>query len=188
MKHLKPMRYLKGLCLLVLSIFSQLTHAIDAAEEYEIKAVYFYNLGSFATWPESAFVDNTQVNLCILGEDPFGETLDFIVQKNKTIKERPVMVKRLSKIEQAKGCHLLFIDDSMKPKLDSIFSWLKSQPVLSVSDIKNFVVKGGMIEFYRRDNKVRLQLDPVTLDEAGLKVSAQLMKIAKIVKHQGGGQ
>ncbi|MCK5878073.1 MAG: YfiR family protein, partial [Candidatus Marithrix sp.] len=49
-------------------------------------------------------------------------------------------------------------------------------------DSTSFVIQGGMIQFYERDNKIRLLMDPETIDETGIKVSANLMRVVKVIE------
>src|ERR1700683_2819876 len=45
--------------------------------EYQVKATYLYNFGRFVHWPASAAaVKDDSFPICVLGQDPFGTTLD----------------------------------------------------------------------------------------------------------------
>jgi hypothetical protein len=156
--------------------------ALDAAKEYEIKAAFLFNLGAFVTWPARSF-DNADspFHICVLGNDPFGERLDVITAGQK-ISAHPVKILRVSDTVQAQSCEILFISDSEQLRVQAIFDNLQGRPVLTVGDMDNFVIRGGMVQFYPRNNKIRLMLDPETFSEAGLKPSAHLMRISKRVK------
>lgn len=54
--------------------------AANEEEEYALKSAFLYNFSLFATWPEQNL---TQFNLCIYGQDPFGRTLDLLLQDKK---------------------------------------------------------------------------------------------------------
>ena len=45
----------------------------DDLPEYRLKAAFLYNFAAFTEWP--ADVGST-LNLCVYGQDPFGEDLD----------------------------------------------------------------------------------------------------------------
>jgi hypothetical protein len=76
----------------------------------------------------------------------------------------------------------LFISSSEQKQLASILAAVKSQAILTVSDMEDFVTRGGMIQFYTIDNTVRFLIDPITVRDANLTMSARLLQIAKIVK------
>ena len=152
------------------------------AQEYTIKAVFLFNLGSFVTWPPTTFEHSEAAfNICVLGRDPFGEVLDAVVAE-KTITGHPVAVHRLNAISQAADCQQLFVSNSEQANLPAIFEATYGKPVLVVGDMPDFVLNGGMLQFYPRDNKIRLMLDPQAFEEAGLKPSANLMRIAQLVR------
>jgi hypothetical protein len=152
------------------------------AQEYEIKAAFLFNLGSFITWPQTTFNDPDEpFHICILGRDPFGEKLDAIVADQK-ISGHPVEIRRLNQVAQADDCEELFVSDSEQMRLQTVFKATRGKPILTVSDTQNFVANGGMIQFFPRDNKIRLMLDPQTFQEAGLKPGANLMRIAQLVR------
>ncbi|OUD14510.1 YfiR family protein [Thioflexithrix psekupsensis] len=155
--------------------------ALDAAKEYEIKAAFLFNLSSFITWPAHHFTgENRAFDICVLGADPFGERLDVITVGQK-VGEHPVTVRRVAAVGEVAACHSVFISASENSRLQAIFAELKYKPVLTVSDIDNFVVRGGMVQFFPRDNKIRLMLDPEAFTDAGLKPGANLMRVAHIV-------
>jgi len=189
MKNLTQYQYnnvwiniLAGLILGWGSIFYTPAYAeLSVAKEYQIKAVFLYNFANFVTWPKEAFInDDGYFHICILGEDPFKSHIDVTV-KGEKIKGRAVTVERLSYINQSDHCQILFISESEKVKRSSILNYLKGRPILTVSDIKNFAEKGGMIQFYSYKNRIRFFIAPKTVKSATLVASANLLKIAKIV-------
>jgi len=156
--------------------------ALDAAKEYEIKAAYLLNLAKFVTWPDRSFKSaNATFYICVLGKDPFGERLDVVIA-NQSIFGHPVAVRRIATVAEAQGCHSVFISDSEQLRMPAIFAALKNQPVLTVGDIDNFVIQGGMVQFFPRDNKIRLMLDPEAFSDASLKAGSRLMQLAQLVK------
>jgi len=114
------------LVLLSLSWFNS-SDALEAAKEYEIKAVYLFNLVSFMKWPKSALPRGKPFRIFILGQDPFGDNIDFVVANQKQIQKYPVVVKRLLSKSQADHCHILFISDSEQLCLPTIFKALKKK-------------------------------------------------------------
>lgn len=153
---------------------------LPSVREYQIKAVYLYNFANFVRWPRGAFKSSSApFQICVLGEDPFRRQLDLAVE-NEKIGGRFVKVRRIHYIEESDLCQIVFVSQSKQRYRAHIFAHLKQRPILTVSDLKNFVVNGGMIQFYNRGNKVRFIIDPQTLKETGLKASARLLQIAKI--------
>jgi hypothetical protein len=158
--------------------------ALDAAKEYEIKAAFLFNLGEFIIWPDSVFAAaDAPFNICVLGDDPFGERLD-VITADQTVSEHPVAVLRIATVAEALECHSVFVSDSKNSLLQAIFAELKDKPVLTVGDMENFAVQGGMVQLFPRNNKIRLMLNPKAFSSAGLKASALLMRIAQLVNEK----
>ncbi|MBI2875810.1 MAG: YfiR family protein, partial [Candidatus Tectomicrobia bacterium] len=79
-----------------------------SAQEYQIKAAFLYNFAKFIEWPPSAFAPNhAGLNLCLLGEEPFGVALNSI--RGKTIRGKEVVIKQFAAAENLERCHILFI-------------------------------------------------------------------------------
>jgi hypothetical protein len=160
---------------------SKFAFALDAAKEYEIKSAFLYNLGSFIMWSDASFTLNKEslFRICVFGNDPFGERLEVIVNGQKIL-GRAIELRRFKEITQSKQCEVLFISQSEQMRIQEILNFLKKMPILTVSDMDNFVAQGGMIQFVQSDNKIRLLINPEVLQESALKPSSQLMKIAQI--------
>lgn len=149
-------------------------------EEYQLKSVFLFNFAKFVKWPNTVFQDSrTPFYICIIGEDPFKQVLDIAIE-NENIDNHPVLVERLSNIEHAESCQIVFIAESEKENLSNILNYLQNYPTLTVSDIESFMEKGGMIQFFKLDKKIRLLVNPDKTKAVGLQISANLLRIAKI--------
>lgn len=154
----------------------------SAAKEYQIKAVFLYNFTHFITWPESAFdSEEDNFNICILGKDPFGLLLDFTAEKQKSKDGHPLAVKRMNDLSGIDSCHILFISESEKHRLKDIFRITDPYPILTVSEIDNFVRLGGMVKFFNRNNKIRLGVNPDSLKAVGLQANANFLNLCEII-------
>ena len=153
-----------------------------AAGEYQLKAMYIYNFTKFTDWPPSAFASpDAPIVIGIVGEDPFGKTMDKAVQ-GETLGGRPFVVKRLRADEDLRSCHLLFISRSEKDRLPVMLNRLKGSSVLTVSEIKGFAERGGMINLTIVDNSVKTEINQTAAEQAGLQISAKLLIRARLVK------
>ncbi len=149
--------------------------------EYQVKAVYLFNFSKFMRWPKSAF-DNprTPIRICVLGKNPF-EDFDILV-RNKIVKKRRIAVEHFYDFRKTDRCHILFLSKSEQGNQATILSYVQYSPILTVSDIDNFIAHGGMIQFYMWNKKVRFMVNPEMLQKAGIGASANLLRVAKIVR------
>jgi hypothetical protein len=153
-------------------------HAQRAATEYEVKAAYLYNFGKFVAWPDkSAAKVGEHFEICVLGEDPFGMALDTAVT-GETIGGKGVAIKRISKPQDVGHCRVVFISASEAARLSEILATLDKASVLTVSDMPEFSQRGGMIEFVLDGNRVRFEVNVTNAEDAGLNLSAALLKVA----------
>ena len=153
-------------------VLSHPNYALPTANEYDIKATFLYKLKHFIIWPQLNFDTSSQFVICILGQDPFHEKLDLVI-KAQPATENLVKILRITEIEQAQECQILFISESKQLWLDSILKWLDRKPILSVSDMPDFASHGGMIEFYKEEERIRLAINPQNVNKATLKVSTE---------------
>lgn len=150
--------------------------------EYEVKAAYLYNFGRFVEWPpKSTPAGDTSFPICVLGHDPFGNTLDAALA-GETIDGRTLIAKRILKPQDAENCRILFISSSEEGQLTEILATLDRSAVLTVSDIPQFVSRGGIIQFNLVENRVRFEINLTSAERAGLTMSSQLLKLATRVR------
>jgi hypothetical protein len=122
-------------------------------------------------------------DLCVLGADRFGRALD-VATRGTEVDKRAVAVQRLTQPRDARACDVVFISDSEQPALPDILSALGGAAVLTVSDIPQFVSRGGMIEFVAQGDRVQFEINVVPARSVGLVLDAKLLNVAVAV-HNG---
>jgi hypothetical protein len=151
------------------------------ASEYAVKATYLYNFGRFAQWPPDAVAKSDSFPICVLGEDPFGGTLDSILS-GESIGGKPVIAKRVLRVQDAFECRVLYISGSEGAHLKEILAGLDKTNILTVSDLPQFSQRGGIIQFVTVGNKVRFEVNLSSAQSAGLTLSSDLLKVAVAVR------
>jgi hypothetical protein len=144
--------------------------------EYQVKAAYIYNFAKFVEWPAGGAGD---IDVCVLGEDPFNHDLAMI--EGKKVLNRQITIKKVASYRNSSGCDILFISGSEEDNLTQIFKFLKGLPVLTIGDSEGFGERGVMINFYMEGRTVRFEINPKSARRAGLRISSNLLRIAKIV-------
>ena len=151
--------------------------------EYQLKAQYLTDFGRFvkkwgnrpAPGPDESFA------ICVLGQDPYGQSLDTAVH-GENIGGSPLVVRRIAQPIDATGCRILFISSSESGQLQDIFGVIGTAPVLTVSDIPDFVRRGGIIEFVPDGNRVKFEINLALAQRVGLSLSSDLLKVARVVR------
>lgn len=150
--------------------------------EAQLKAAFLFNFGRYVTWPNIA---GDTFSICILGHDPFGSSLDSLVA-GETLGGKPVAVRRIRGAQEASGCQIIFISSSEESHLQPTLAALSKSTALTVSDIPEFVQRGGMIEFVDDGNRVKFLVNLAQAKSAGLVLSSELLKVAKVVNTNVG--
>jgi len=162
---------------------SQTAHA-DPSKEYEIKAAFLYNFTQFVDWPTNSFADaNAPLTIGVLGNDPFGDSLEEIVHGEK-VDGHPLVVKHFQAGDVIKECHILFIGQSESKRMNEIFADLKGRCILTVGETDGFAQNGGMIRFVTEKNKIRLRINVDAAKAVNLSLSSRLLRLADIVGTQ----
>lgn len=178
------MRYVLAFLLTVSAVFLNGVNVSAASKldrEYVIKAAFLYNFTKFAEWPDNKFTDTqSPVNICIFGQDPFGQAID-VVTEGKKIKGRLLEVKRIHDVADVDKCHMLFISSYGNTNMLDVLDRVANQSILTVADSKNFAEQGGMINLVTINNKIRLEINESVVNSSGVHLSSQLLKLAKII-------
>jgi hypothetical protein len=159
----------------------------SSSTEYQIKAVFLFNFTQFVEWPEQAFTGTEKQHgdsgspliIGLFGEDPYGNFLDKIIE-GEQMNNHPLEVKRFSRIQEIENCHILYIAQSEENQMQKVIRNMKNSPTLTVSDISNFSNQGGMIQFVKKENRIRLLINIEAAKTSGLTISSKLLSLAEI--------
>jgi hypothetical protein len=144
--------------------------------EYEVKAAFLLNFTKFVEWPAEAFAAaDAPLEICIEGEDPFGQALDEMVQ-GETAGGRRIDIRRLNRPPQARECQVLFLSAH-----DNNPAALGMAGVLTVGESDDFLRQGGIIRFVLENRRVRFDINLQAANKAGLKLSSKLLSVARSV-------
>ena len=149
--------------------------------EYPLKAAFLLNFTKFVDWPPEAFADEkSPFNLCVLGDAPFGRSLDDVVA-NETVNGRPIAVRRLARGADLRACHVLFIPRAERECQAEVLTGLRDSPVLTVGETDGFLADGGLLNFYLEDNRVRFEVNLPAVERTRLKISSKLLRLARLM-------
>lgn len=174
----------KTLVFLILTIsyasFS-FTYAADTltASEYQMKGLIIRAIAKFSPWPEDAFENGTApIVFGILGEVPFGNYLETEIFNAGKIKGRDVVVRRFSKLGDLQDIHILFISNSEQSELSRILQTVRQRPILTIGDMDDFAVRGGILHLHLLKGKVAYDLNRAAATQARLTINAQILQLA----------
>lgn len=149
-----------------------LAAATPPPEEYDVKAAFLYHFAHLVEWPTPPAPGEPFV-IAVVGNEAFGDTLEEVLA-GKSVRGHPVRVERFTGPAQLDGArvHIFFVgrgsDDARRRALEP----LAGHPVLTVGESPRFAERGGIVGFRVTDDGA---------DQSGLRMSAQLLKLARIV-------
>lgn len=165
-----------GLALLLSVIGCPAAGAEPSVDEDQVKAAFLYNAPKFVDWPPEALSSSSFI-IGVLGDDPFGPWLDQLA--GRTVKGKKVVVRRITSLDLAAECQLLFIAASEQRRLPTVLGRLRKMPLLTVSDIDGFAFAGGMLELSMERNRLAFIVNNRQAKRQGLKISSQMLKLAR---------
>jgi len=148
------------------------------AEEYEVKAAFLYNFTKFVEWPR---FDTSAFTICVLGEDPFGTSLELLI-KSKSAYGHPLHVRQIKQGSVGKECQIVFVTASEKKRASQLIEETRGTPVLTVGETREFLRMGGMVFLETEGSRVSVVINTTVVESADFKVSAKLMTLARTYK------
>ena len=167
----------------VFALLLLLGSPVRAESEYDVKAAYLYKFTKFVEWPRGAFASaEAPFVIGVIGHDPFAGELDRLIKGNTT-GARPIEVRHFTAndSEALRECQMIFVSASEQRRLSDILAAVQGRPVLLVGESEGFASAGGMLGFALREKRVGIEVNSAAAREARLKISSQLLNIAKIV-------
>ncbi|MCA8981342.1 MAG: YfiR family protein [Planctomycetes bacterium] len=151
-------------------------------DEYKVKAAFLYNFIRFTKWPDDALGDKEDpIRILVVGEDRFGDHLTSTF-KDKVLHERKVVIQFTKEVPKTIEAHLVFASAISSKDEEKLIERCSAKPILLIGDHTGFAARGACANFYLHDDKVRFQVNTDELKRRGLTMSAQILKLAEIVK------
>jgi hypothetical protein len=155
------------------------------SREYAIKAGFLYHFSTYVQWPRDVFpADGKPFVIGVYGSNPFGDALIKIAMRKK-VDGQPIEIRHITSVKEALACQIVFIPRTVP--LQEQAAVLKATigfPVLTVGEIDGFVQRGGVVQFFLENNKVRIAFGEKSHLRDDLKVSSKLLAVAKMIPSQ----
>jgi hypothetical protein len=150
--------------------------------EAEVKAAFLYHFTRLVEWPEPP--TDAPFVIAVMNADRFGTVLEDVLGKRAP--DRQSFEVRKQRHPPGAGRPLpqvLFLGARTSREARPALAAVQDAPVLTVGDYEGFASDGGMIGFRLTDDgRVSFDINVAAAEQAGLKVSSQLLKLARIVE------
>lgn len=147
----------------------------------DIKADFLYKFNAYVDWPVTAFTSPTSpFSICLVGSsDLFNSTLEKVVN-GESVHGHPVVVRRISTMENEVGCHVLYIDASNATRITQWINAARDTFTLTVTD----GASQGIIDFLKTDDRVSFNIDDEAAAKKELVIDSKLLSLAVNVKRR----
>lgn len=151
-------------------------------DEYRVKAAFLYNFIRFTNWPEGALGKKEDpIRILVVGENRFGDHLNDAF-KGKQLHDRSIVIQHVKDVPKEVTAQLVFASALPAKEELSLIERCAGKPILLIGDRAGFAALGACANFYLDEKHVRFQVNTDELKSAKLTMSAQLLKLADIVK------
>lgn len=178
----RPLRVLLTLLAMLATVAQPAVSGnLPASREYQLKAAFLYNFTKFIEWPPQSFSGaSAPIVIGVLGDSPLGSELMQVV-RGRNVNGRSIVIKRVETAIEAKLTHLLFVGADEDGRFIELESVIRDSPVVTIGESPSFARAGGTINFVREDDQIRFEINMDSAEHAGLRISAHLQKLAKLI-------
>jgi hypothetical protein len=147
------------------------------AREAEMKARLVGSLGKLVTWPSEKAPSATKpLTIGIVGRNPFVDA-SGVDHLKRTIPSAKIL--SFATAAQIKDCHILFVAKNANFK--AALAKTAMRPVLVVTESPGLAEQGAAINLVQQDNRIRLELNPKSVTQAGLRMKSALLNSSLVV-------
>lgn len=161
-------------CLALLSYADHVLAQDKSYTDIHIQSVYVTKVIDFIDWPPKAQTKK----LCVIEASLFGIALARIQSELGTMAEWDIIDRKDN--EPLSDCQIIFIGKNIN-NFDRALSATKDTQALTISNIKNFIDKGGIIGFSKTDRKIKLEVNNKVAKLQNISISSKLLEIANRV-------
>ena len=162
-----------GLVILITAMPSTL---FASATTDEIKAAYLYNLTKFISLNKNPGRNYT---ICLVGG--ITNSSYYYDLNGKRVNGNTIKVTSVSD-SQVRSCQMVYTQTRSSSKIQALANLSTQAGFILVGDGSNFVNEGGMVGLIKQGNNIKFGLNKRQFQQANLKVSAKLYKLAIFVK------
>lgn len=156
----------------------QSAFAVDISAK--IKASYIYNFLQFITFPDSSLQSHSQLNICVVGKNSLGNSLDKIEgESTPQAKLHVVYLDNISNSNLLKSCNVIYCTRSIKNDTQQLLNTIDKKEVVTIAEYSPFITEGGLIELFNENSKILFHINTSLVTQTHFKVAPQLIQIGR---------
>lgn len=164
---------IKSIFIFLLSINSLFAYQ----SEESLKITVIGKIAKYVSWPN----ETSSFTITIL-DNPFGKKIN-IAYKDKKIGGKKIKIVSINDIKDLpQDTKILYIPKKDSYKLTTILQSISGKNILTISDIRGFAQKKGILQVYFLSRKLRLKINLDIAKKNNLQIRSVLLRIAKVLK------
>ena len=149
--------------------------------ESSLKAAFIYSFAKFTEWPQDVLPSTAIFSACVLGDSSIRDALERTV-KGRLLLGRGIRVSQVQLDGKLQSCHLLYVSGVTPAQVTAIVAAVRGAPVLTISDVDDFVSQGGIAQMFVENGKMRFDLNLEVARRSRLDLSSKLLVLAAHVR------
>jgi hypothetical protein len=153
--------------------------------EYQVKAAVIYNFTKFIEWPPSASGPHarSRFDMCLSGDSEVFELMRHTL-RGKEVRGSTVEIREIADPSEAAGCQLVFMTQARDRSMSEA---LAAAPggVLTIAEAPDLDESGAIINLVLEQGRVGFEIDIERANRANLKISSNLLRLARFVSPKG---
>lgn len=176
-KNCTCVRY--GGFLLLAMLFMLKPFAAKAQDiDYSFHAKYIYHFTKYIDWPVNK--KSGEFVIALVGQSSANKAIkDFF--NGKKVGSQTVIVKELSSTADFTGTHIIYVATNTANQLAVLSTKANAAKALLVCEKAGTAKKGADISFFIEDEKLKFELHKSVIENKGLKIAGDLLRLALII-------
>lgn len=188
------------LCCLAVLAPTRATGQDRGAAATDVEAAYLVNFMRYTQWPADRLPSpDAPLVLTVVGPEQVAERVRAVAAAAGPVDGHPIVVRNVAAprgsldaplgserdrdaAQLMRGSHLVFFHDGAAVVHPQVLADLWGQPVLTVGNARGFTGRGGMLGLFRSGGNIVFEANPGAIRNAGLVVSAKVLKLARTAR------
>ena len=145
--------------------------------EDKLKSIIVGKIAKFINWENS---DSKEFVITVY-KNQLGDYFNSI-HNGKKINNKKIRIDYINNIEDLKFTNILYISKATSAELSFIFNYTNNKNILTISDLRGFAQKGGMIQIYSLSQKLKLNINLQKAKKENIQIKASLLRMVTIVE------
>jgi hypothetical protein len=164
---------MRKIFLSTLLIFVSLQYCQAQTTNYQVYALYVFNIAKYSSWPDV----KGEIHITVVGKSKTFEEL--LKQNGKVVNGNAIKVSQVENHEDVGHTQIIYLSDGKSSVLEDIQKLTHGKPVLIITEREGLFKKGASFSFIVLDNKtLRFDINLTELEKRSIKVSKNLSALA----------